>query len=53
MPNLSWEEISDIKHILQEAARKMKKIEMEKEVKYFQGLVELIDTCVGEHEDEV
>ena len=47
MPNLSWDEISNLKHILQQGEAKLAK-----DAKYLRGLVDMIDTIVGEHEDE-
>ena len=52
MPHITWEELGNIKHILQEASVKMKKNGMSRDAQYFQGLIQLMNTLVGEHEDE-
>lgn len=47
MPNITWQELSDIKHILSETQNKLSK-----DSKYLGGVIEMINSLVEEHEDE-
>lgn len=47
MPNLNWQELSDLKHCITETESKLVKMS-----KYLRGMVEIIDSLVGEHENE-
>ena len=47
MPNISWDELSDLKHVLGQL-----RDEEIRRTKYVQGIIQMIDDLVTKHEEE-
>ena len=50
--NFSIEEIGDLRHILVEAEGKLSKLGLNKEAIYIQGVVEMIEEMVADHNED-
>lgn len=52
MPNLSWKQIGDLKHVLVEASGKLHNDGLDKEAKYIMGVIDIIEKLTNDHEKE-
>lgn len=46
MPNISWKEISDLRHILWDAEIKLAKKGLMEHSRYIQGIIKMIDEII-------
>ena len=52
MPRITWQELSDLKHVLWEAEIKLAKDGLNREAKYIKGVIEILNEIVLDHEEE-
>ena len=52
MPNLSWQEIGNLRHICLEASEKCRNLGQNRQAEYFKGLVEMINETTEKHDSE-